>query len=59
MPIITSTPPEEIYLNEEFQYIIEVDDPDNTEFIFDLSDSSLSYTISATSYPAFNFDFYN
>ena len=25
---------------------------------FDLSDSSLSYTISATSYPAFNFDFY-
>ena len=26
--------------------------------IFDLSDSSLSYTQSATSYPAFNFDFY-
>ena len=26
--------------------------------IFDLSDSSLSYTISATSYPAFNFDFF-
>ena len=25
---------------------------------FDLSDSSLSYTQSATSYPAFNFDFY-
>ena len=25
---------------------------------FDLSDSSLSYTISATSYPAFNFDFF-
>ena len=25
--------------------------------IFDLSDSSLSYTQSATSYPAFNFDF--
>ena len=24
-------------LNEEFQYIVEVDDPDNTEFIYDLS----------------------
>ena len=30
----------------------------NSNAIFDLSDSSLSYTISATSYPAFHFNFF-
>ena len=31
---------------------------EDSNVIFDLSDSSLSYTQSATSYPAFYFDFY-
>ena len=38
-PEITSTPNENIALNELFEYIIEVYDPDNEQFIFELLDA--------------------
>ena len=45
IPEITSTPPYDIFINELFEYSIDVYDPDNSEFIFSLEDEPLGMEI--------------